>query len=354
MGLFRSLKGRIPAKPAPIILMYHRVATPLQDPWGLAVSPANFESQLLMLKRHYQVLPLSEFARFRREGRLPPNAVAITFDDGYACNALVAAPLLDLHGLPATFFLATGMIGKRHEFWSDELERVVFDSSSRGSARITIGGESLDVDLGSATDAPEVARAWIEFDPPRTLAQAIRKRLNGVVGRDRPRRSPRQDAYLRLWAALKPLSAEEQMTAIARLASEVGSTAPPRESHRPMTRDEAGAMASRGISEIGGHTVTHPSLPAWDRARQKREIFDSIDACEEISGRRVTTFAYPYGDHSDTTLAVMAERGIDAACATISLPVRSGAHPLALPRMQVLDWPGDKLLVMMNAHARKH
>ena len=73
----------LPAGPA--ILMYHRVNEPGYDPWELAAG-----------------LEGGEYDR----GDLPRDAVAITFDDGYACNGLNAAPLLAAHGLPATVFLA--------------------------------------------------------------------------------------------------------------------------------------------------------------------------------------------------------------------------------------------------------
>ena len=77
------------------ILVYHRVAEANFDPWNLAVIPEEFEQQLTRLRKT-TVLPLLEFASLHTQNRLPRNAVAITFDDGYACNALVAAPMLEL------------------------------------------------------------------------------------------------------------------------------------------------------------------------------------------------------------------------------------------------------------------
>jgi peptidoglycan/xylan/chitin deacetylase (PgdA/CDA1 family) len=334
--------------------MYHRIARAEMDPWGLAVSPENFDDQLRSLREKYDVLPLSELARRHREGRSSPRSVAITFDDGYACNALVAAPLLASHSLPATFFLTTGMIGKSEEFWSDELERLVFDPAARGTAEINAGGKVIRVDLGQDADPHEVTRSWVEFDQPRLLHQAIGYRIGRAWNNDAKKRSRRQSAYLNLWRELKPLGAEEQRHAIASLATQVGSTATPRESHRPMTGEEARKMASLDIAEIGGHTMTHASLPLWDRESQKREISGSIDACEEFAGRPVTTFAYPYGDHSEITMEVAAARNIKVGCSTKALPVRRNAHPLSLPRMQVLDWSGDRLLKMLGYHSKKH
>jgi peptidoglycan/xylan/chitin deacetylase (PgdA/CDA1 family) len=106
------------------ILMYHRIAEAEFDPFNLAVSPDQFERQLARLRRK-KVLPLREFATLQVQKRLPRNAVAITFDDGYACNALVAAPMLESFGYPATFFVVSDAIERAEEFWWDQLEVVI-------------------------------------------------------------------------------------------------------------------------------------------------------------------------------------------------------------------------------------
>ena len=61
--------------------------------------------------------------------------MAITFDDGYADNLQVAAPLLAERGLPATFFIVSGTIGSGREFWWDELEGLLLrrDSAATGA-----------------------------------------------------------------------------------------------------------------------------------------------------------------------------------------------------------------------------
>src|ERR1700732_3720210 len=98
------------------ILMYHRVAKTDFDPWNIAVSPDEFERHLTNL-RNKAVLPLREFVELQRSKRLPRNAMAITFDDGYACNALVAAPILESFGYPATFFIVSDAIRRPGGFW---------------------------------------------------------------------------------------------------------------------------------------------------------------------------------------------------------------------------------------------
>jgi len=73
--------------------MYHRISDSHQDPWNLNVSETNFQDHLVLFNKSYNVLPLKEFSKLRRDGCLPERALAITFDDGYADNVLLAAPV---------------------------------------------------------------------------------------------------------------------------------------------------------------------------------------------------------------------------------------------------------------------
>ena len=51
--------------------------------------------------------------------------------------------------------------------------------------------------------------------------------------------------------------------------------------------------------EIGGHTLTHPRLPSLSVDNARREIVEGKDALEEVVGRPVTSFCYPYGAYAD-------------------------------------------------------
>src|SRR3954451_24656523 len=128
----RSIRAQLPHRPRPVILMYHRVAFERFDPWNLSVTPENFGEQLSWLSKQRTVLPLAEFAALQRDRTLPADAVSITFDDGYACVAEVAAPLLNEFQLPATIFLPAEIISQERLFWWDELQAIV--TSHRGTS----------------------------------------------------------------------------------------------------------------------------------------------------------------------------------------------------------------------------
>ena len=74
--------------------MYHRIANPPVDPWGLAVQPDHFEEHLTVLRRSRRPLIMSEFFKRLERRTLPNDAVAVTFDDGYVDNLREAKPRL--------------------------------------------------------------------------------------------------------------------------------------------------------------------------------------------------------------------------------------------------------------------
>jgi peptidoglycan/xylan/chitin deacetylase (PgdA/CDA1 family) len=301
----------------PAVLMYHRVATERLDPWGLAVTAGRFDHQVQWLQQHRAVLPLPEFARLHRQSRLPAGAVAITFDDGYACNATAAAPILERLGAPATFFLTTGPLAAGLEFWWDDLQRIVFDAQVE---RLDLTVESrLSVQLGDPLGG---SASWAPLAPAGNR---------------------RQRAFLELWHVLRSLEPPAQAAALAELRAQTATPVQPRESHRPMTMAEVQRLSRSPAFDLGCHTLTHPALPERSREVQRAEITHSRFACAEMIGRMPTTFAYPFGDYDATTVNLVREAGYEAACTTDSIGVTRGQDVLTLPRMQVGDWSSEQL-----------
>lgn len=107
------------------IVLFHRVNDLCPDDDGLTVPVRRFRTFCEMLARRFRVVPLGEVFRLVRQGApLPPRTVAITFDDCYRDN-LDAARVMHGLGLPATFFIPTGVVGTDHVFpWDRERPRM--------------------------------------------------------------------------------------------------------------------------------------------------------------------------------------------------------------------------------------
>ena len=98
-------RSRVDAR-FPRILMYHMISEPRPGARfnGLRVAPAAFERQLRWLNAHgWRSYTMSEL--IAESERLPNNAYAITFDDGYADNFEQALPLLKRYNVKATLYL---------------------------------------------------------------------------------------------------------------------------------------------------------------------------------------------------------------------------------------------------------
>lgn len=90
-----------------VVLIYHHVSD--DTPASTSVSPATFERHLEYLEEHdFKVMPLSSILEAVVARRpLPPNAVAITFDDAYRSVYTEAFPRLRQRGWPFTLFVNT-------------------------------------------------------------------------------------------------------------------------------------------------------------------------------------------------------------------------------------------------------
>jgi peptidoglycan/xylan/chitin deacetylase (PgdA/CDA1 family) len=317
-GAIRRLRRFVPRGPQPAILMYHRIGTETFDPWGLAVAPERFEAQLQWLARARTILPLTEFAAMHRQANLPGKAVALTFDDAYACNFEVAVPMLERLGIPATIFVPAELIERGQEFWWDDLERMVLEHSVPA---LRVGAQQVALGEPDAGD-----RQWPPDAKPRTL---------------------RQRSFHLLWSQLREKAPGELLAAMEQLREQTGTPGEPRKSHRPMTAGEVRSTASTTVA-IGSHTLTHPSLPRLQRDEKRHEIVDSVARCAALSGATPTSLAYPYGDFDAESERFAADAGFDCACTTEHAFVTRQSRAFALPRMQVGDWSPERLARMLG------
>lgn len=256
-------------------------------------------------------LPLREFAARHRDRTLPGNAIALTFDDGYACTAEVAAPLLEEFGIPATIFVPPELIERGRPFWWDELEHIVL---AHDRDHMVVDGEAAFVGDQDPRDGQ-----WKPGAPPVTA---------------------RQQAFQRLWAALRerpPAEIERAMEELRSQSLEFAKSAP-----RPMSPAQVGLIA-KGCIEFGSHALTHPWLSSLASSEKAREICDSVERCERLTGERPASFAYPYGHFDAECEQIVSEAGFTCACATIGTPVKATSRPFALPRLHVGDWNARSL-----------
>lgn len=304
--------------PRPMVLMYHRIANADYDPWGLAVSPAHFDQQLAELRREREVMSLVEFGRLLAARRLPKRATAITFDDGYVCNARVAAPILRAHGHPATFFLTTGAISTEREFWWDELATLLVETYVPVTGLITVGAKQFEIDFAAPLVPAAILKAW------HWTSRSQHVRLQ---------------SYMDIWREMRALSQTAQRAALDSMWEACSAQPVLRDNYRPLTAPEVKSLEVAGLFHIGPHSVTHAALSSLPEEAQRFEIVSSLEACAALSDNTIAIFSYPYGDNSPATRRIVHEAGFAMACTTEPRVVKPTSDPFAVPRFQVPDLP---------------
>lgn len=286
-----------------VVIMYHAVA----DEGGLepSILPDHreraaeiFEAEMEYVSRVMRPIPLMELVeRLTRRLPLPPNAVVVTFDDGYEDNYSIAFPILRKLKIPATIFLATGHIDSGLPFWWDELEARVERTTQ----------PTLDVrGLGAPAD-------WSSALP----LGAERKHTLRRVAR---------------W--LRNLHPEEMKTRLARLTCRLEGDGP-LSTPKLLTWDRVREMHGHGI-EFGAHTVTHPNLRLLDPSEAEDEIQSSIERIQDVTNSRVRSFAYPYGlaeNFSHELKCAVARSHIEGVCTAVPGVPSSATDPFAIPRV---------------------
>lgn len=254
------------------ILIYHRVLARPDPLFPGEVHARQFEQQLKLLKRFFTPLPLPLALQRLQDGTLPARAACVTFDDGYADNAQVALPLLQKHGLHATFFIASGYMDGG-QMWNDKLIDTVRHAP----------GPSLDL-------RPWGLNCW----PLARLEQ-------------------RQAAIADLLGKLKYLPFDERES----LASQIASSG--HASHLMLSLAQLRQLHQAGM-QIGAHTVHHPILSALPDQHARQEIADGKAQLEQWLQTPLTLFAYPNGkrdrDYGPCHVEMVKALGFTAAVAT--------------------------------------
>lgn len=248
------------------VLIFHRVL-PEADPLSPhEMHASRFDALLGQLVRLFNVLPIDEALARLKSGTLPPRALAITFDDGYADNYTIACPILIRHGVKAAFFVASGFLNGGI-MWNDVAREAI-----RG-----FQGDRLDLE-------------WIGLGVRPAATSDERYLLTETL-------LPR----------LKYLTPAGRSSALDRLLEQTRSSMP---DNLMMTTAQLTALQAAGM-EIGGHTLDHPILAVIPEDEARQQIADNHAHLTRLLGRAPRYFAYPNGRPEQDYQAVHARMARD-------------------------------------------
>jgi peptidoglycan/xylan/chitin deacetylase (PgdA/CDA1 family) len=287
-----------------VILMYHSVQ---DQPWqfansigtGIIHATSVFERQMKLIAGRFRPVTLEEVLLFLNgKMKLPPRAVAVTFDDGFADNYDIAAPILTRYGIRAVFYVTAALIGTNSAPWYCRL-RFAFATTRRD--------------------------AWRDLE----------------TGRMHPRDSPdgREKALLAAFDSCASLAGNRQEETVARIESNLESELRPSHdgSRFMMDWDQVRRLNQEGHS-VGSHTLTHPNVAhVISEEILRRELSESKRKIEQAIGSTVDHFSYPHPalipQWNEETVAMTRRVGYLSAVTTTPGPVRATADPLRLTRI---------------------
>lgn len=288
-------------------LMYHRFCPDQAGPddmtqgfapnLDLSVTISAFDKQMAFVAQHFNCLSLPEAIDRLARGKLPRRSMIVTFDDGYLDNLTLALPILRRYAVPATVYVATGLIEQTDLPWWYELEDLI------------VAGDGLHVH-------------WDKQDLHFSTIDAAAKRQTFDI----------------LNPMLKSMDSTEQATFMGLLRQ--GSSKPIQQDDQFMNRSQLIELASDPLITIGAHTHNHLALSELKPIRLRHEMNRSRELLEDWLKRPIEHLAYPFGGEAQAATRefdVAAELGFSSAVTT-----RLGHfqrfhknHLLALPRIGI-------------------
>lgn len=287
------------APPGAVILMYHSIVEQpnlTEHILGVSQARASFEAHMETIARHYSPVTVGDIAQFAQSGRkLPPRAVAVTFDDGFADNAEVALPILNRYGIPATFYIMVDAVTNGTLPWYCRL-RFAFNSTSKPEWR------DMQCNRNYQLASPEQRKAAL------IAAWENSARMTGSI----------QEEFVR--------GVEESLD-----------IEPVNGQQKFMLNWEQVRSLRKAGHTIGAHTLSHPNLAHVSGNEARLEITSSKTRLEKEMSEPIEHFSYPHPalnpQWSRQTLEFTREAGFKSAVLTTCGPVRNGDEPLALKRI---------------------
>lgn len=259
------------------------------------ISAKTLEEQLKWLSRWYAIVSLDELILRLGMGKSTAGLMSITFDDGFADELESGSALARKYGWPMTFYLATELVSSGQPYWFEEVGPLL--QAAPGGA-YQLG--SLSFRLGGSMSRRRARNLVVRHLFHRTLVEIsrfmeeLRRALFGSGNRraDVPVPSPIS------WHHVKELSRVDEVA-------------------------------------FEAHSVTHPFFCTLSLDEIRREMEDSKRKVEEVTGREVRHFCYPYGDEQSigSQAPQIAGQLFRSATTIIHGRCRRGMNRAMLPRI---------------------
>lgn len=314
-------------RPGCYVVYYHSVGNYNCDPQLLSVSTENFRNHLEFFRNECNVLSFEQFCLKFERNSFSPSDVLITFDDGYEDNLVSAGPLLREFGLPWVLFVTSGLISNDQLFYWDEIATILNEGSSAYPLEV-------EVALSVGTFSMQFRRG---FECGSLDQWCVLQEADNEV----------QSNYKLLCSVAKNLSQSDRDLLLDALKKKIScSKFKPSKRKKFLTWEQLGTLVALHNVEIGGHSISHPSLSNLCHKQQTDEIVRGVECLQKKLNVDIKSFAYPYGgsaDFNEVTQRILEVAKLKWAFSTEIGKATSKSNKLNIPRFVARNTPHIEL-----------
>ncbi len=302
-------KGRVP------VLVFHKIIPEYDQIWP-GIHPKLFEEILILLKKHYTILPLNDL--YLKQASELKNACFITFDDGYKDYLDYAYPILKNHSVPSTLFVLPYQITNKGHIWTSA---IIF---------------------------------FVKHYSVNEIEEFFTKRRIKINFTDK------NDYFkinLDITIHLCNLGQVQRMSAIYDLREKFVADKRIIENEL-LSFDELRLLGPELVS-VASHSLTHPSFKKeTDPVFIETELKDSKEIIEKETGQEVNAFAFPFANYSEASLSFA--KKLYKLCFTrindfvdLKKLKADKEYSYDLPRFNVHHYSAEEVFFLINGFHKK-
>ncbi len=308
------------------IVMYHYVRqlkhSMFPDIKGLETDL--FKEQVAYIKKHYHVISAYELMDAIESGScLPPNALLLTFDDGYIDHFTEVFPVLKKEKLPGCFFPPVEPILENKVLDVNKIHFIIASTPEK-NLLVEYIFQALD-EYRNVFHLESNDFYWKKCGAPNRFDSAETIFVKRMLQRDLPKELRN---ILADWLFKKFVSVDGETFS--------------RELY--MSLEQVAHLQSNGMY-IGSHGYEHCWLNSISVDAQRREIDLSLQFLEKVgSDTERWIMCYPCGGYDKSLLSILKEKNCTAGFSTeVDIADLETDDPLTLPRLDANDLPKDSV-----------
>lgn len=295
-SLCRLLPG-----PHVIVLGFHDVCEDDALPSWLRVKKSCFSNMLDQLGEYCNFIHPQELFNPSALSQNQLNLL-LTFDDGFANNWRVAAPIMRKRGIPGIFFISTDNVQHQSLFWFD---KIIIPIQALKLSEIDL--TPLGFRMYRFSDDGDEKKRWDSI-------QSLLKDVKQVENPDHP--------------SVQAVISWFETT----FQSEIHHW---ENDFRPMTQDEVYKLSTDPLFHVGSHSHHHVILTLLEPCDVVLNLRRSKQILETLTGVSVDSFACPNGNTTIDINSEIEKAGYRFAYGIHNGIVSRGTNPLQIPRILV-------------------